>query len=72
VAQAGVALSRRVELQRFAPAFQSAIADHVDGVDLRIVARHGCFGVGKPSFDQANLQVTDQDTAMRVHLKNGA
>ncbi|MBM7127697.1 DUF2141 domain-containing protein [Dyella flava] len=28
--------------------------------------------MGKPSFDQANFQVTDQDTSVLIHLKNGA
>ncbi|GGA15273.1 DUF2141 domain-containing protein [Dyella caseinilytica] len=27
--------------------------------------------MGKPSFDQANFQVTDKDTTVLVHLKNG-
>jgi uncharacterized protein (DUF2141 family) len=26
--------------------------------------------MGKPSFDQANFQVTDQDTTVLIHLKN--
>jgi uncharacterized protein (DUF2141 family) len=27
--------------------------------------------MGKPSFDQANFQVTDKDTTVLIHLKNG-
>jgi uncharacterized protein (DUF2141 family) len=28
--------------------------------------------MGKPTFDQANFQVTDKDTTVLIHLKNGA
>jgi uncharacterized protein (DUF2141 family) len=27
--------------------------------------------MGKPSFDQSNFQVTDKDTTVLIHLKNG-